>query len=58
MLHRQWEKSLRHYFDRTMIITVITVRVVEMAIDKIVNVVAVRNCFMSAAGSVDVAVIV
>ena len=37
-----------------MIITVITVRMVQMAVDKVIDMVAVRHCFVTAIGSVNV----
>lgn len=44
--------SLRHDFDRTVIVTVIAVRMVQMAIDEIIDMVAVRHRLVAATGAV------
>ena len=43
------------HFDRSVVVAVVAVRVVETAIDDVVDVVAMGDCFVAAAGSVDVA---
>lgn len=39
-------------FDRTMIITVVAMRMMEMALNQIIDVVTVRYCLVSATGTV------
>ena len=42
---------MRDYRQRTMIIAMIAVGMVQVSIDQIIDVITVRNCRMSAAGS-------
>jgi hypothetical protein len=39
-------------FDRTMIVTVVAVRMMEMALNQIIDVVTVGHCLVSATGTV------
>ncbi|MDQ1199302.1 hypothetical protein QE435_005059 [Rhizobium sp. SORGH_AS 787] len=47
-------RSRRHDFKWAVVIAMITMLVVQAAIDKIINVIAMRDCLMSAPRSVDV----
>ena len=46
--------SLRHDLQRAVIIAVIAMRMMQMAINQIIDVVAMRHGFMTAAGAMDV----
>lgn len=49
---------LLDYFYRTMVVAVITMRVVQMTIDQVIDVIAMRNGLMAATGTVNVARVV
>lgn len=51
----QWRLRGSRDFDRAVIVTVVAVRVMQVAVDQIIDVVAVRHRFMPATRSVHVA---
>ena len=44
-----------HHLDRTMVVAMVAVRVVQVAVDQVVDVVTVRDGFVAATGAMDVA---
>jgi len=44
-------------FDRAVVVAVVAVRMMQMAIDEVIDVVAMRHCFVAAAGAMGVVMV-
>ena len=53
-LFRGVNSSTRHDLDRTVIVAVVAVRMMQMAVDQVIHVIAVRNGRMTTAGTMHV----